>query len=205
MVDLYLSIGGPHTPMRAVLVATFLLLPLVSGLAMAHDANTFTIIVRESRHDPSEVEVALTDTLMYINVDSRENITHRIGLDLNDDGDFDDEGEFGSGILDDECDFENDSDCRITWNYNATVAGDFQLTDYSSDGQSRNIWLNVSHDDHTEHEHGVDDSHHDDEPAEDEERERSSQTDLQKGMLLLGMMLIGGAGLLIVSMVMGRQ
>lgn len=196
--------------MRAALFASLLLLPLVSGLAMAHDADTFTAIVRESRHDPSAVEVILTDTVMYINVDDRENVTHRIGLDLNADGDFEDDGEFGSGVLEDECDFENDSDCRITWNIVTNVTGNFELTDYASDGVSRNVWLNVSHEEHDEHEHGVDDSHedehaHDEHSHEEEEVKRSGQTELQKGMLLLGMTLLGGAGLIFVSMVMGRQ
>jgi hypothetical protein len=34
---------------------------------------------------------------------------------------------------------------------------------------------------------------------------RSGQTDLQKGMMLLGLTLLGGAGLIFVSMIMGRQ
>ena len=55
-----------------------LILPILSGVAVAHEPDTFTVIVREDRHDPSEVSLVVNDTVQYYNVDSRENVTHTI-------------------------------------------------------------------------------------------------------------------------------
>ena len=101
--------------MRGGLLALLLVIPLLSGLAAAHDPDTFTVIVREDSHDPLEVDLVVNDTVQYYNVDYRENITHEIGLDLNGDGDFNDTDEFSSGTLHSECDWDNDSDCRVAW------------------------------------------------------------------------------------------
>lgn len=186
--------------MRAVLLGMLFLLPLLSGLAMADENNTFTVVVDETHHRPSVVEVEPNVTVMYVNVDNRENITHRIGLDLNADGDFDDAGEFGSGILNHTCDWDVDPECRVAWILNETFVGEFHLTDYASDGVSKTVWLNVS----TEHHH-ANEEHPGPVAEEVETTTQSGQTDLQKAMLLGGMMLFGGALLLMISMVMERQ
>ena len=65
--------------MRSVLLGLLLILPILSGVAVAHEPDTFTVIVREDRHDPSEVSLVVNDTVQYYNVDSRENVTHTIG------------------------------------------------------------------------------------------------------------------------------
>ena len=47
--------------MRSVLLGLLLILPILSGVAVAHEPDTFTVIVREDRHDPSEVSLVVND------------------------------------------------------------------------------------------------------------------------------------------------
>ena len=137
--------------MRGGLLALFLVIPLMSGLASAHEPDTFTVIVREDSHDPLEVDLVVNDTVQYYNVDHRENITHEIGLDLNGDGDFDDTDEFSSGPLHSECDWENDSDCRVAWIFvinDTALVGNYILSDLLSDGTEIEVRLNIAADIH---------------------------------------------------------
>ncbi len=137
--------------MRVTGVAIMLILPLIAGLVSAHEPDTFTVIVREDRHDPMEVNLIINDTVQYVNVDNRENITHHIGLDLNGDNDFDDEGEFSSGILNSTCDWDNESECRVAWILHANsteLIGSYPLLDLMSDGNETEITLNIGPDNH---------------------------------------------------------
>ena len=68
--------------MRGGLLALLLVIPLLSGLASAHEPERFTVIVREDTHSPLEANLIVNDSVQYLNYDSRENITHEIGLDL---------------------------------------------------------------------------------------------------------------------------
>ncbi len=190
--------------MRAVGVALVLLLPLIAGLANAHEPDTFTVIVRDDRHDPMEVDLIINDTVQYVNVDYRENITHHIGLDLNGDNDFDDEGEFSSGVLNSTCDWDNESECRVAWilHVNSTdMIGNYVLSDFTSDGNETEIILNIGADDH-----GID------APdigecfgvgCEEESMpgtEKSNRTSLQNGLIFGGLIMLLLAFTLSVSM-----
>ena len=50
--------------MRGGLLALLLVIPLMSGLAAAHEPDTFTVIVREDTHDPLEVNL-IVNCLLY--------------------------------------------------------------------------------------------------------------------------------------------
>ena len=195
--------------MRGGLLALLLVIPLMSGLAAAHEPDTFTVIVREDSHDPLEVNLIVNDTVQYYNADSRENITHEIGLDLNGDGDFTDEGEFSSGVLHNECDWENESDCRVAWIFvinDTALVGNYILSDLHSDGTEIEVRLNIAADIHIEVMPPIGECFGDCEDEEtEEEMKRSSQTDLQKGLMLAGMMMFGGASALFVAMLMQRS
>ena len=195
--------------MRGGLLALLLVTPLLSGLAVAHDPDTFTVIVREDSHDPLEVDLVVNDTVQYYNVDHRENITHEIGLDLNGDGDFNDTDEFSSGILHSECDWANDSDCRVAWIFvinDTSLVGNYILSDLLSDGTEIEVRLNIAADIHMEVAPPIGECFGDcDEEEVEEEMKRSSQTDLQKGLMLLGMMMFGGASALFVATLMQRS
>tara|TARA_B100001996_G_scaffold64384_1_gene46396 strand:+ start:1280 stop:1864 length:585 start_codon:yes stop_codon:yes gene_type:complete len=193
--------------MRAAIIA-LLFVPLLSGLSAAHEPDTFTVIVREDTHSPQEVNLVVNDTVQYYNVDSRENMTHKIGLDLNGDGDFNDTGEFSSGTLHSECDWDNDSDCRVAWIFiinDTSLVGNYILSDLLSDGTEIEVRLNISADVHTIEAPAIGECFGDcvDEDS-DEEMKRSSQTDLQKGLMLVGMTMFGGASVILLSALMQK-
>ena len=194
--------------MRGGLLVLLVIIPLLSGLAVAHEPDTFTVIVREDSHDPQEVNVIINDTVQYYNADSRENITHNIGLDLNGDGDFDDEGEFSSGVLHNDCDWDNDSDCRIAWIFvinDTALVGNYLLSDFHSDGAEVEVRLNIAADDHGAGTPVIGECLGDcDEDEIEPEMKRSSQTDLQKGLMLAGLMMFGGASALFVATLMQK-
>ena len=194
--------------MRGGLLVLLLVIPLLSGLAAAHEPDTFTVIVREDNHDPLEVNVVINDTVQYYNADNRENITHNIGLDLNGDDDFDDEGEFSSGVLHNECDWENDSDCRVAWIFvinDSALVGNYILSDFHSDGTEVEVRLNIAADDLSGASPVIGECLGDcDEDEPEPEMKRSSHTDLQKGLILAGLMMFGGASALFVATLMQR-
>ena len=175
--------------MRSVLLGVLLILPLLSGVVVAHEPDTFTVIVREDRHDPAEVNLVVNDTVQYYNVDSRENITHVIGLDLNGDDDFDDEGEFSSGVLHSECDWDNDSDCRVAWIFvinDTALVGNYILSDIRSDGTQIEVRLNIAADVHIENAPEIGECFGDCEEEEEEIDEQvSTQSDLRKSLLMV--------------------
>ena len=195
--------------MRSVLLGLLLILPILSGVAVAHEPDTFTVIVREDRHDPSEVSLVVNDTVQYYNVDSRENVTHTIGLDLNGDNDFDDEGEFSSGVLHSECDWDNDTDCRVAWIFvinDTALVGNYILSDIRSDGAEIEVRLNIAADVHIENAPDIGECFGDcEEDEEGPEMKRSSQTDVQKVMMLAGLTMFGGASVLLLAMIMQRS
>ncbi|MBJ84395.1 MAG: hypothetical protein CMB52_02610 [Euryarchaeota archaeon] len=195
--------------MRSALLGLLLILPILSGVAVAHEPDTFTVIVREDRHDPAEVNLIVNDTVQYYNVDSRENVTHIIGLDLNGDNDFDDEGEFSSGVLHSECDWDNDTDCRVAWIFvinDTALVGNYILSDLRSDGTEIEVRLNIGEDIHPTSLPEIGECFGDCEEEEEEtQMKRSSQTDLQKAMMLAGMTMFGGASVLLLAMIMQRS
>ena len=199
--------------MRGALLTLLLVIPLLAGIAAAHEPDTFTVIVREDSHSPLEVNLVINDTVQYYNADSRENITHEIGLDLNGDGDFIDEGEFSSGVLHSECDWENDTDCRVAWIFvinDTALVGNYKLSDLHSDGNEVEVFLNIAADDHSQPSPDIGECYgdcEDDEPDSVSEIEEniSNQTDLQKGMMLAAMMMFGGASALFVATLMKRS
>ena len=194
--------------MRGGLLALLLVIPLMSGLAAAHEPDTFTVIVREDTHDPLEVNLIVNDTVQYYNADSRENITHEIGLDLNGDGDFTDEGEFSSGVLHNECDWGNESDCRVAWIFvinDTALVGNYILSDLHSDGNEIEVRLNIAADNHSRPAPVIGECLGDcDEEEVEPEMKRSSQTNLQKGLMLAGLMMFGGASALFVATLMQK-
>ena len=129
--------------MRGTGMVLMLVLPLIAGFASAHEPNHFTVIMREDKHDPMEVNLIVNDEVMYFNAD--DNNSHHIGLDKNGDGDFSDDGEFSSGILNSTCDWQNESDCRVAWTLpvNSTdYIGNYVLSDFLSNGTEIEIYLN---------------------------------------------------------------
>ncbi len=170
--------------------------PLLAMPVAAHDPSTYTVIVRQGNHSPNQVSIIVSDTVQYYNVDDRENITHHIGLDLNGDGDFDDENEFSSGPLSGVCDWDNDSSCRRSWSlpFNSSdLVGDYALTDYVSDGTEIHILLDVVSDSHSPNIGECFGADCDEEP----------QADLTGEFETTQLLLVGGIVILILAILLG--
>ena len=125
------------------------------------------------------------------------------------DNDFDDEGEFSSGVLHSECDWDNDTDCRVAWIFvinDTALVGNYILSDIRSDGTEIEVRLNIAADVHIENAPAIGECFGDCEEEEEETAvKQSSQTDVQKVMMLVGMTMFGGASALLLAMIMQRS
>ncbi len=130
--------------------------------ASAHEPNTFTIIVGEDEPIPNNVtgQVLFTnDSVWFRNVDSRENITHQIRLDIDGDGMFNGTEDISSGELYSSCELDEngtkvDEECEVIYKvlFNETtglISGIFHYEDVRSDGIVYTGRLVVNKDVHT--------------------------------------------------------
>ncbi|MBA46272.1 MAG: hypothetical protein CMB31_06780 [Euryarchaeota archaeon] len=130
--------------------------------ASAHEPNTFTIIVGEGEPIPNNVtgQVLFTnDSVWFRNVDSRENITHQIRLDIDGDGMFNGTEDISSGELYSSCELDEngtkvDEECEVIYKvlFNETtglISGIFHYEDVRSDGVVYTGRLVVNKDVHT--------------------------------------------------------
>tara|TARA_B100000287_G_scaffold396860_1_gene412897 strand:- start:86 stop:694 length:609 start_codon:yes stop_codon:yes gene_type:complete len=130
--------------------------------ASAHEPNTFTIIVGEDEPIPNNVtgQVLFTnDSVWFRNVDSRENITHQIRLDIDGDGMFNGTEDISSGELYSSCELDEngtkvDEECEVIYKvlFNETtglISGIFHYEDVRSDGVVYTGRLVVNKDVHT--------------------------------------------------------
>ena len=149
--------------MRRVLLASLLIFScLFLQPASAHEPNTFTIIVGEGEPIPNNVtgQVLFTnDSVWFRNVDSRENITHQIRLDIDGDGLFNGTEDISSGELYSSCELDEngtkvDEECEVIYKvlFNETtglISGIFHYEDVRSDGVVYTGRLVVNKDVHT--------------------------------------------------------
>ncbi len=134
---------------RSILALMAFWILVAPASVLAHTPNTLTVIVHELTHDPDVVSIVVNDTVQYYIADDRENVSHYIGFDHNEDGDYEDEGEFGSGPLNHTCDWDNDSGCRRAWIFkvnDTSLIGTHNLVDYTNTGESHFITLIVDPD-----------------------------------------------------------
>ena len=130
--------------------------------ASAHEPNTFTIIVGEDEPIPNNVtgQVLFTnDSVWFRNVDSRENITHQIRLDIDGDGMFNGTEDISSGELYSSCELDENGtkvneECEVIYKvlFNETtglISGIFHYEDVRSDGVVYTGRLVVNKDVHT--------------------------------------------------------
>jgi len=83
----------------------------------AHTGGIFTIIVSENGVVPGNVQMLVNDTARWINVDDRDNVTHRIFVDANSDGIYDGTEDWDSGNLTHQCEHVNGT--KVDENCNA--------------------------------------------------------------------------------------
>jgi hypothetical protein len=145
---------------RLAFIATLLILIAVSLLpasTVAHDAGTFTINIRPDKLQPDNTTLVMNDTALWRNVDSSDNMTHRIVWDSDGDGLYNGTLDWDSGNLTKECELDEygarvDSDCKVVFeiSFNSTWgAGTYIYQDLLSNGTVNNGTIIVLSDNHT--------------------------------------------------------
>ena len=129
---------------------------IIFPVATAHTGGIFTIIVSENGVVPGNVQMLVNDTARWINVDDRENITHRILVDSDSDGTYNGENDWDSGNLTDSCEHVNgtkvDENCNAYFDviFNETalnmsyydIVGTYAFVDIVSNGEK--VYGNVT-------------------------------------------------------------
>ncbi len=134
-----------------------ILLPLN---VQAHSADTFTVVVKDTGLTPNSSQIMYNDSVIWHNVDTTEDITHRIVFDGDGDGLYNGSNDWDSGELYPECGSNNQtngttsnetSDCNVTflvW-FNGTFGvGEYQYQDILSNGTILNGTVIVMEDVH---------------------------------------------------------
>ena len=83
----------------SLIVCFFLIFALFSTPAGSHDASALTVNIKQSNIEPNNANILLGDSVYWINLDSRENVTHRIVHDSDGDGLYNGSNDWDSGIL----------------------------------------------------------------------------------------------------------
>jgi hypothetical protein len=166
---------------------------LLINPAAAHDAGTFTVIVKPNEHSPGSAELIVNDSVFFYNVDNRTDITHRIVYDADGDGLYNGTDDWDSGNLSSECALDEDGnktdeDCEVTFTveFNSTeMAGIYVYQDLLSDGTLINGTVTVQLDGHSEDVHPADTNGHDPEPEPEPETQTGSNEGFSQGDWLL--------------------
>ena len=175
-------------PLLLLAFASLLITP-----AAAHDAGTFTVIVKPNEQQPGSAELIVNDSVFFYNVDNRTNITHRIVHDADGDGLYNGTDDWDSGNLSSECALDGDGnktdeDCEVTFTveFNSTeMAGTYAYQDLLSDGTVINGTVTVNLDGHSEDVHPADTNGLDPEPEPEPETQTGSNEGFSQGGWLL--------------------
>ena len=144
-----------------IIVLLLLSFQLVSPTISAHTGGVFTIIVSENGVVPGNVQMLVNDTARWINVDKRENVTHRILVDADSDGNFSNDNDWDSGNLTHSCEHINgtkvDENCNSFFDviFNETalnisyykIVGKYSFVDLISNetsGETKRVYGNVT-------------------------------------------------------------
>ena len=101
----------------SIAVAILICFQVIFPTATAHTGGIFTIIVSENGVVPGNVQMLVNDTARWINVDDRDNVTHRIYVDANSDGIYNGSEDWDSGNLTHQCEHINGT--KVDENCNA--------------------------------------------------------------------------------------
>ena len=144
-------------------IAILLLLSfqLVTPMSSAHTGGVFTIIVSENGVVPGNVQMLVNDTARWINVDKRENVSHRILVDADSDGNYSNNNDWDSGNLTHYCEHVNgtkvDENCNAYFDviFNETalnmsyydIVGKYAFVDLifnETSGETKRVYGNVT-------------------------------------------------------------
>ncbi len=161
-----------------VVVALFALTTTIPITVVADGDVPFSVNLRSSTLQPINVSIEVNQSVSWRNVDSNENITHRIVYDHDGDGIYNGSMDWDSGNLSRNCELDEngtrvDADCEVVFemHFNETWEnGSYNYQDILSNGTVNNGTVHVhGHDHHSgdsesnssSHAHGVDDDNHD--------------------------------------------
>lgn len=133
--------------MRRNALPVFLVLLLAGvvtlpGMANAHTASAFTVLVEDDGFSQSSPEIFHNDSIIWYNVDNGSNITHRLVYDHDGDGLYNGTFDWDSGELHADCETDEnntkiDANCTtmffVVFDVNWTE-GDYGYQDLRSDG-----------------------------------------------------------------------
>ena len=86
---------------------------LLAAPASAHDAKEYTMLLKEDGVTPSGVPPGVlvsTDSLFFYNVDSREEVIHRVLIDADGDGEFEGVDDMATAWLSPSCELDDNGD-----------------------------------------------------------------------------------------------
>ena len=122
---------------------------LVPGIAQAHSASTFNVIIKQNDLQPGTTQIEYNDTIMWYNADSRENVTQRIVFDADGDGLYNGSEDWDSGEIYQDCtpaSNNSSSVCKESYTvwFNGTWGvGEYNYQAISSDGDVQNGTITV--------------------------------------------------------------
>ena len=94
----------------------------------AHSGGIFTIVISKNGIAPTNANMMINDTARWIDVDSTENVTHRIFVDANGNGNYFEDNDWDSGNLTNSCETDTNG-TKIDENCNAFFDVPFNYTD----------------------------------------------------------------------------
>ena len=107
-----------------LIVSLSITVPSVS----AHSGGIFTIVISKNGIAPTNANMMINDTARWIDVDSTENVTHRIFVDANGNGKYFEDNDWDSGNLTNSCETDANG-TKIDENCNAFFDVPFNYTD----------------------------------------------------------------------------
>ena len=164
---------------------------------MAHDASTFTILIRDDGITPANASIRFNDTAWWINIGEDDNLTHRIVYDGDGDGNYSGPGDWDSGDLSNSCERDEngtklDDECQTSFElgFNDTFGpGTYHYQDLLSNGTTNNATLVVTSDTHLNP--GFQQPQEQPDTEEEEEEERPAWLLAVAGISALGAAVLG--------------
>ncbi len=120
-----MQLGRAMALVIAILIVSLsIAVPSVS----AHSGGIFTIVISKNGIAPTNANMMINDTARWIDVDSTENVTHRIFVDANGNENYFDDNDWDSGNLTNSCETDANG-TKIDENCNAFFDVPFNYTD----------------------------------------------------------------------------
>ena len=118
----------PGRAMVLVIAVLIMSLSITVPSVSAHSGGIFTIVISKNGIAPTNANMMINDTARWIDVDSTENVTHRIFVDANGNGNYFEDNDWDSGNLTNSCETDANG-TKIDENCNAFFDVPFNYTD----------------------------------------------------------------------------